>query len=142
MSIYICVFYIYIYIWLYIYIYTSDYTVSVCYHPNGAFLVTQMVKNLPAMQETRIWSLGWEDSLEKGMATHFSTLVWWIPRTEEPGRLQSRGCKESDMTEQLTLLPYLYLSRVSNISIKLVTKQLKIISLSQYITKKDLPLHI
>ena len=50
-----------------------------------------MVKNLPARQETWIQSLGWEDSLEKGMATHFSTLAWRIPWTEEPGGLQSMG---------------------------------------------------
>ena len=50
-----------------------------------------MVKNLPAMQETWVRSLGWEDSLEKGMATHSSTLAWRIPWTEEPERLQSMG---------------------------------------------------
>ena len=50
-----------------------------------------MVKNLPAMQETVVQSLGWEDSLEKGMATHSSILAWRIPRIEEPGGLQSRG---------------------------------------------------
>ena len=47
-----------------------------------ASLVAQTVKNLPAMQETRIQSLGWEDPLEKGMATHSSTLAWRIPWTE------------------------------------------------------------
>ena len=50
-------------------------------------LVVQMVKNLPAMQETQVQSLGWEYPLEKGMATHSSILVWRIPWTEEPGRL-------------------------------------------------------
>ncbi|CAI9171679.1 unnamed protein product [Rangifer tarandus platyrhynchus] len=50
-----------------------------------------MVKRLPAMRETRVRSLGWEDPLEKGMATHSSTLAWKIPWTEEPGRLQSMG---------------------------------------------------
>ena len=54
-------------------------------------LVTQKVKNLPAMQETWVWSLGWEDPLEKGMETHSSILAWRIPWTEEPGGLQSRG---------------------------------------------------
>ena len=56
-------------------------------------LVTQMspsLQNLPAMQETRVQSLGQEDPLEKGMATHSSILPWRIPWTEEPGRLQSR----------------------------------------------------
>ena len=52
-------------------------------------LVAQMVKNLPAMQETQVRSLGWGDPLEKGMATHSSILAWTIPRTEEPGGLQS-----------------------------------------------------
>ena len=50
-----------------------------------------MVKNLPAMQETWVQSLGWEDPLEKGMATHCSILAWRIPWTEEPGGLQSMG---------------------------------------------------
>ena len=50
--------------------------------------MAQTVKNLPAMRETQVRSLGWEDVLEKGMATHASILVWRIPWTEEPGRLQ------------------------------------------------------
>ena len=50
-----------------------------------------MVKNLPAMQETQVKSLGWEDTLEKEMATHSRTLAWRIPWTKEPGRLQSMG---------------------------------------------------
>ena len=50
-----------------------------------------MVKNLPAVQETKEQSLAWEDPLEKGMATHSSILAWRIPWTEEPGRLQSLG---------------------------------------------------
>ena len=53
--------------------------------------VAQTVKNLPVMQETRIQSLGREDPLEKGMATHSSIPDWRIPRTEEPGGLQSVG---------------------------------------------------
>ena len=56
-----------------------------------ASLVAQMVKRLPAMRETRVQSLGGEDLLEKGMATHSSTLAWKIPWTEDPGRLQSMG---------------------------------------------------
>ena len=50
-----------------------------------------MVKNLPAMQETWVQSLGWEDPLEKRTATHSSNLAWKIPWTEDPGRLQSMG---------------------------------------------------
>ena len=57
----------------------------------GASLVAQMVKNPPAMLETWVRSLGWEDSLEREMATHSSVLAWRIPWTEEPGRLQSMG---------------------------------------------------
>ena len=57
------------------------------------YLVAQMVKNLPAMQETRVRSLGWENPLEKGMATHCSILAWKIPWTEEPSGLWSRCCQ-------------------------------------------------
>ena len=59
------------------------------------------MKNLPAMWETWVRSLGWEDPLEKGMATHSSLLAWTIPWTEEPGRRQFMGHKELDMTERL-----------------------------------------
>ena len=54
-------------------------------------LVAQTVKHLPAVQETQVQSLGWEDLPEKEMATHSSTVVWKIPWMEEPGRLQSMG---------------------------------------------------
>ena len=56
-----------------------------------ASLMAQMVKNLPAMLETWVWFLSWEDPLEKGRATHFSILAWRIPWTEGPGELQSIG---------------------------------------------------
>ena len=59
-----------------------------------ASLIAQLVKN-PAMQETGVWSLGWEDPLEKGKATHSSGLVWRIPSPQ--------GCRESDTTKQLSL---------------------------------------
>ena len=62
--------------------------------------MAQMVKNLPVMQETWVRSLGWEDPLEKGMATQSSILAWRISWTEEP--LRPWGHKESDKTEQLT----------------------------------------
>ena len=58
--------------------------------------MAQSVKNLPAMQETQVQSLGWEDSLEKEMATHSSILAWKIPWTEEPDGLQSIELQESD----------------------------------------------
>jgi len=57
----------------------------------GASLVAQMVKNLPELQETQVQSLGQEDPLEKGMATHSSILAWRIPWTEEPSGLQFIG---------------------------------------------------
>ena len=84
---------------------------NICY--NVAWSVSKMlymflgfpggsvVKNPPAMQETLVQSLGLEDSLEKEMATHFSILAWRILWTEEPGRLQSMGWQESDMTWRL-----------------------------------------
>ena len=59
-----------------------------------------MVKHLPTMRETWVRSLGWEDLLEKEMATHSSILAWKTPGTEEPGGLQSMG-SQRDMTEQL-----------------------------------------
>ena len=69
-----------------------------------------MVKNLPAMQETWVSSLGREDPLEEGMATHSSILAWRIPRTEEPGRLQSMGCKvghDFSTSQKIKVLPIL-----------------------------------
>ena len=61
--------------------------------------MAQMVKNLPAMQETQVLSLGGKDPLETGMATHCSILAWRILWTEEPGSLQSMGRNESDAKE-------------------------------------------
>ena len=60
--------------------------------------MVQIVKNLLAMQETCVQSLGWEDALEKEIATYSSILAWRIPQTEEPGGLQSMGSQELDMT--------------------------------------------
>ena len=57
----------------------------------GASLVAQTVKNLPAVQETWVRSLDWEDPLQKGLTTYSSTLAWRTPWTEEPGVLQSTG---------------------------------------------------
>ena len=59
------------------------------------FLVAQTVERLLTMQETRVQSLGREDLLEKGMATHSSILAWKIPRMEEPGRLESMGVSKN-----------------------------------------------
>ena len=63
-----------------------------------ASLIAQSVKNLLERQETQVRLLGWEDPLEKEMATHSSILAWRIPWTEEPGRVQSMGSQESDST--------------------------------------------
>ena len=69
-----------------------------------------MVKKLPSVQETQVQPLGWEDPLEKEMTTHSSILAWKIPRTEEPGGLQSVGLqKESDTTERLNNQPKMYI---------------------------------
>ena len=57
-----------------------------------------LVKSLPAMQETQVRSLGWEDPLKKEMATYFSILAWRIPWAEETSRLQPMGLQELDMT--------------------------------------------
>ena len=69
---------------------------------NFAYLVAQMVKNLPAMQETWIRSLGWEDPLEEGTATHSSILACRIPWTESLVGYSPWSHKELDMTEQLS----------------------------------------
>ena len=68
-----------------------------------ASLIAQSVKNLPAVQETWVQSLGREDPLEKEMATHSSILAWKVPRTEEPWWAAIHGVAESGMTERLTL---------------------------------------
>ena len=70
-----------------------------------AFPIAQLVKNLPAMQEIQVRSLGREDPLEKEMAVHSSILAWRIPRTEEPGGLQSTGSQrgEHDWATSLSL---------------------------------------
>ena len=64
-----------------------------------ASLIAQSVKNLPAIWETQVQSMGWEDPLEKEMATYSYILAWEIPWTEKPGRVQSIGSQESDTTE-------------------------------------------
>ena len=82
----------------------------------GASLaVAQLVKNLPAIQETWVQFLGWENTLEKEMATHSSILAGIIPWTGEPGRLQSMGSQESDMNQKVILV----LSLVKTILINL-----------------------
>ena len=75
---------------------------QISFYRRWAPLLSQMVKNLPAVQETQVWSLGQEDLLEKGMATHSSIVAWRIPWTENPGWLQF-GIAELDTTEWLSL---------------------------------------
>ena len=65
--------------------------------------MAQKIKNLPAMQEAQVQSLGWEDPLEKGMMTHSSNLAWRIPGQQPARLLCPWDCKESGMTEQLLL---------------------------------------
>ena len=60
--------------------------------------MAQVVNNLPTMQETQIWSLGQEDPLVKGMATHSTIFAWRIPWAEKPDRIQLMGSQESNMT--------------------------------------------
>ena len=69
-------------------------------------MVAQMVKNVPAVRETWVRSLGWEDLLEKEMATHSSILAWKIPWTEKPGRLQSMGLQSQTRLSDFTFTFY------------------------------------
>ena len=76
--------------------------------PAGAFLVAQMVKNLPAMQETHVLSLGWEDLPEKEMASHSSTLAWTIPWTE--GACEGYNLWGRSIKHDLAINTFLFLS--------------------------------
>ena len=76
----------------------------ILHKPTMASLVAQTVKNLPAMWETWVWCLGWEDALEEGMATHSSILAWRILHGQRStGDSSPWGCKESDTTEWLSI---------------------------------------
>ena len=79
-----------------------------------ASLVTQTVKHLPSMQETRVWSLGRENPLEKETATHSSTLAWKIPWMEEPGRLQSMELQRVGH-DWVTSFSLFYITRSNNL---------------------------
>ena len=88
---------------------SRDITLSTKVHIVKASLVDQMVKNLPAMRETWVQSLGWEDPLKKEMATHSNILAWRIPWTKEPGKLQPIGSQRvkhdwATITHSLDLL--------------------------------------
>ena len=75
---------------------------------SGASLVSQTVKNPPAIPETRVQSLGWEDPLEEGMVTHSSNLAWRIPGQRRLVGYSPWGRKESDMTKQLSTHIHIY----------------------------------
>ena len=81
----------------------------------ACLVVAQMVKSLPAMWETWVQSLGWEDLLEKEMATHSSILAWKIPWMEEPGRATVHGVAKS--RTRLSDLTFLFLSFVLQTSL-------------------------
>ena len=82
---------------------TAKYTIGDAYkRPWWTSLAAQTVKRLPTMQETRVQFLGWEDLLEREMATHSSILAWKIPLTEEPGRLQSMVPKSQTLLSDFT----------------------------------------
>ena len=84
----------------------------------GSYLVAQTRKNLPAMQETWVQSLDWEDPLEKGMATHSNILAWEIPRTEEPGGLQSMGSQRTGHYQTTnTCTMYIYICKYIHVII-------------------------
>ena len=91
------------------------------YCSEWVFLVAQMVKNPPSALETEVRSLGWEDPLEKEMATHSSILAWRIPWTEEICGLQSMGGKESDTTERLHfIINYKFLEEMSSVRLQIM----------------------
>ena len=78
----------------------------------SSFPVAQMVKNMPAVQETQVWPLGQEDPLEKGMATHSTILAWRIPWTEEPDRLQSvESHSQTRLSNKHCLIPSISMGR-------------------------------
>ena len=79
------------------------------------FIIAQRVKRLLAMQETRIWSLGQGDPLEKEMATHSGTLAWKIPWMEKPGRLQSMGSQSQRLLSDFTFTFSDTLKNIKNI---------------------------
>ena len=81
--------------------------------------MAQMVKNVPAIQETQGQSLGQEDALEKGRATHSSILAWRIPWTEAPGGYRLWGCTELDTTDRLTLSPFHWAGTCQTVGVRL-----------------------
>ena len=103
--------------WIHGYIWRSPFAVHLNYHnivnwlyPNiKDFPLAQTVKNLPARQETRVWSLGWEVPLENGMVIHSRILAWRIPWTEKPGRLQSVESQRATNTHTHSDMTFVYI---------------------------------
>ena len=96
----------------------------------GAFLAAQTVKNQPAIQETWVWSVAWEDSLEKGTATYSSVLPWKIPWTPKPGGLQSMGSQRvvhNWATNTFTL--FMWLQYTDSIYSSVLRKNIKILKI-------------
>ena len=122
----------------YIYVLYSIYIFICKLHINfKVFLVAHMVKNLPAVQETWVWSLGQEDplekrmatrySMEKRMATRYSILAWRIPWTEEPGRLQSMGSQRAGHDWATNTYFYLLIVTFIFIEISFIMKNLYVL---------------
>ena len=103
--------------------YTNCFTCIISFNSLTIYLVifpvAQTVKNLPAMQETRVQSLSREDPLEKGMAIHSSILAWRIPRTEEPGRPQSMGLQRVRQDWATSLPPLILIYVVRQVDMRL-----------------------
>ena len=93
---------------------------SMKYIRTRGFPAAQTVKNLPTMQKTQVWSLGWEDPLEKGMATHSSILAWRIPWTEKPGRLQSMGLQRVGLSDWHLYFHFSYMDKQGSSTVKFV----------------------
>ena len=87
------------------------------------FMCDMMVKNLSTMQETWVWSLGWEDLQKNGMATHSSILAWRIPLNRGAWRATVHGVQESDTTERLTHLCVMYIVAWSSIWIWIISSR-------------------
>ena len=85
--------------------------------------MAQIVKNLPAMKETWVQSLGWKDPLEEGMVTHSSILAWEIPWTQEPGRLHSMGSQSpTRLSTHTTLMSFIICTDTFHTSVENILK--------------------
>ena len=101
----------------------NRFTLKVLLKRKWASLMAQLVKNPPALQETWVWSLGWEDLQKNGMATHSSILAWRIPLNRGAWRATVHGVQESDTTERLTHLCVMYIVARSSVWICIISSQ-------------------